>query len=253
MGWQNVGTKIKCLMKVQKLKQRKKQRAGKKERTVLEGGGDAPRYFMLTMELAFRAVTDQNTFQNLHVCKGKKKKASVMHSTVMTQFQIPSFIPIGLQGTLLKNLLPFHLPSNMTCFAALLQTHDIKSTDQSFQYLGNILLSWILAEQTPTGFFWLIKSTRLDQDLILKQLMFRANKTGKSSPLITRYLSLAATDWVFNSFQVTSTGEESLRAEIVGGEWSRLLFWLLHNGKVQQLLPRKSRVSSEQCFEVLTM
>lgn len=102
------------------------------------------------------------------------KKASVMNSMVMTQFQTLSFIPIGLQGTLLKNLLPFHLSSNMTCFAALLQTHDINSTDQSFQYLENILLSWILAEQTPARFFWLIKSTRLHEDLILKQLMLRA-------------------------------------------------------------------------------
>lgn len=54
-------------------KQGKKQRAGKKERTAMEGGGDAPRYVMLTMGLVFRAVTDQNMFQNLHVCRGKKK------------------------------------------------------------------------------------------------------------------------------------------------------------------------------------
>lgn len=53
-------------------KQRKKQRAGKKGRTEMESRGDAPRYFMLTMELAFRAVTDQNMFQNLHVCRGEK-------------------------------------------------------------------------------------------------------------------------------------------------------------------------------------
>lgn len=133
-------------------KQGKKQRAGKKERTEMEGREDAPRSFMLTMELAFRAVTDQNMFHNLRVCRGEKK-ASVMNSTVMTQFQTLSFIPTGLQGTLLKNLLPFHLSSNMTCFAALLQTHDIKSTDQSFQYLENILLSWIPAEQTSTRLF----------------------------------------------------------------------------------------------------
>lgn len=56
-------------------KPRKKQRAGKKERTVLEGGGDAPGHFMLTMQLAFRAVTDQNMFRNLHVCKENKKKS----------------------------------------------------------------------------------------------------------------------------------------------------------------------------------
>lgn len=54
-------------------KQGKKQRAGKKERIAMEGGGDAPRYVMLTMGLVFRAVTDQNMFQNLHVCRGEKK------------------------------------------------------------------------------------------------------------------------------------------------------------------------------------
>lgn len=150
-------------------RQRKKQRAGKEGRKA-EGCSR-------TLH-ADNGTCIQSSDWSEHVpkstCLQGEKKASVMNSMVMTQFQTLSFIPIGLQGTLLKNLLPFHLSSNMTCFAALLQTHDINSTDQSFQYLENILLSWILAEQTPARFFWLIKSTRLHEDLILKQLMLRA-------------------------------------------------------------------------------
>lgn len=159
MGWQNVGTKIKCLMKVQKLQWRLEK--AKEEAEGREEGKDSTARWRGCSKIlhADNGTCIQSTDWSEHVPKstclqgGEKKKASVMNSTVMTQFQTPSFIPTGLQGTLLKNLLPFHLSSNMTCFAALLQTHDIKSTDQSFQYLENILLSWILAEQTPPRFF----------------------------------------------------------------------------------------------------
>lgn len=76
-----------------------------------------------------------------------------MNSAVTTQLQILVFHSHRATANTLKNLLPFHLSSKMTCFAALLQTDDIKSTDQSFQYLKNILLSWIPAEKNPTWLF----------------------------------------------------------------------------------------------------
>lgn len=153
MGWQNVGTKIKCLMKVQKLQWETWKGKG---RSRGQGRRDGRQRGCSKVLHADNGTRIQSSDWSEHVpksaCLQGGKKAPVMNSTVMTQFQTPSFIPIGLQGTLLKNLLPFHLSSNMTCFAALLQTHDINSTDQPFQYLENILLSWILAEQTPARF-----------------------------------------------------------------------------------------------------
>lgn len=158
MGWQNVGTKIKCLMKVQKLQWETWKGKGRSrgqgrregqwwEAEVMLQGASCWQWNLHSEQWLIRTCSKICMF-----AEGRKKHlwwtARSWHNS-----RLPSFIPIGLQGTLLKNLLPFHLSSNTTCFAALLQTHDIKSTDQSFQYPESILLSWILAEQTSTRFF----------------------------------------------------------------------------------------------------
>lgn len=129
MGWQNVGTKMKCLMKVQKLQWetwKSKEAEGREEGKDRDGKQRGCSKILHADNGTCIQSNDWSEHVPKSTCLQEGKKASVMNSTVMTQFQTRSFIPIGLQGTLFKNLLPFHLSGNTTCFAALLQTHDIK-------------------------------------------------------------------------------------------------------------------------------
>lgn len=129
MGWQNIGTRMKCFTKVGKLQWETGKSKGRKR-----GQGTRKHWWWARREAMLWDVwcwecklysdSEFNEWSenvpkptSLH----EKKKPLWWTAQQWHNSRFWPFIPIGLLQTLLKNLLPFHLSRKMTCFAALLE------------------------------------------------------------------------------------------------------------------------------------